>query len=374
MFGAGFKKKFYSVFLLLFCLIGYYSAQEFEVDENETKSIEKKWSIDEAGKPSTKEKEVKQNFDVKVIAPPFFSMFEPEKQEFQINPFRENTITGKYGTKITFPAGAIVTPNKFKKGNILTVELVEVLNDMDFITTGIGLDYSSPKGTPHIFESGGMFRISASFLDKPLNIKKGMKLKVQFRVVRNQPGMNVYKLDEFRGWMEKGTVETDSSSNQESKSADASFSNGEGGLLYSVFSGIDGFGWWNFDKPNPDITCLQGSIDLKTDPHPPYFITVVGIDVKGAYSISSDKLSFKINSLQKKQVKLIVMDSRGNFGVSSVLETGDFFAHLNGSNNAKLKCKDAGTVELNKTSPDLRKDRSKLLNFLGLYDEVSPIN
>ena len=48
-----FKTNFYILLLLSFiALFGFYSAQEFEVDETETKTIEKKWSIDEVVKVS----------------------------------------------------------------------------------------------------------------------------------------------------------------------------------------------------------------------------------------------------------------------------------------------------------------------------------
>ena len=57
------------------------------------------------------------------------------------------------------------------------------------------------------FESAGMFKLTASYYDKPLYLKRGVKLKVEIpSLIYSNRKMKMYKLDEREGWIEKGSL------------------------------------------------------------------------------------------------------------------------------------------------------------------------
>ena len=344
------KLVFFILLSVFFCPVLY--SQE---SEETTKKIEKKWGWEEGEKKPVIKKEVTIDNPI----PLFLTQFQPQKQEFSINPTMENIIQGKFGTKITIPANSISLPTSYKRGDILTLELIEVYNDLDFITAGIDLYYFNPN--PNIFESAGMFKLTASYYDKPLYLKRGVKLKVEIpSLIYSNRKMKMYKLDEREGWIEKGSL---------SAVEEVSDTTGENSRSNLVFRAMDDFKWWNADYPNPDTTCLEGKV-IPLEVNPPNTITSVGIDYKNASTSYLENNKFQINAIKGKRIKLIVMDTKGNIGLSPELDSGTLTAFVKPGD--KVKCTDIGTIEIKKIPREILRDRAKMLQHLGLYDIITP--
>lgn len=362
------KKTAYILFnLLLLVLLPIFLLSQ-ESDEF-IKKTEKKWGWEEESVSVNK-----KNVSIENPVPVFLTQFQPQKQEFPINPTMENIIKGKAGTKITIPANSISLPSEYKKGDILYINLIEVYNDLDFITSGVSLFYFNPE--PNIFESGGMFKLSATYYDKPLQLKRGVKLKVEIPThIKTENKMTLYKLDERSGWVDKGPISLEKTSGSEikestkdmpSKETDVSFIPSDRVYLSRV---MDEFKWWNSDYPNPNTTCIEGSV--KTfEANPPYSLTSVGIDFKNVTTRYAEGNKFKLNVIKAKRVKVIAMDERGNIGLAADINTGNITAFV--KEGSKEKCTDIGTIEIKKIDREILKDRSKLLKHLGLSDIVSP--
>lgn len=337
--------------------------------EDYTKKIEKIWGWEEETK-SINKKEI----NIENPVPVFLSQFQPQKQEFPINPTMENIIKGKAGTKITIPAHSIALPSEFRKGDILTIQLIEIYNDLDFITSGISLFYFNPE--PNIFESGGMFKLTATYYDKPLQLKRGARLKVEIPShIKTDKKMNMYRLDERNGWIDKGSVSVEKSSEKienpasegPDKKKDGSSESGVEYIPSYIFRAMDEFKWWNADYPNPNTTCIEGTIQT-FEANPPYSITSLGIDFKNATTRYADGKKFQLNVIKAKNVKLIAVDERGNIGLISEINTGNLNAFI--KEGSKEKCTNVGTIEIKKVDREILKDRGKLLNHLGLKDIV----
>lgn len=346
------------IILSIFSSIFYLGSQEAE---DTTKKIEKKWGFEE-GLPKTP---IKKEVSLENPVPLFLTQFQPVKQEFPINPTMENVIRGKAGTKITIPANSISLPSGYKRGDILTFELIEIYNDLDFITSSISLFYYDPN--PNIFESGGMFRLTATYYDKPLNLKRGVNLKVEMPgIISTDRKMKMYKFDEREGWKDKGSM----SISQKPIASEGNDSPSEGGEERSfLFKAMDDFKWWNCDYPNPDTTCIEGKV-TPVEANPPYSITAIGIDYKNATTKYAEGNKFQMNLIKGKKVKLIAMDGKGNIGLSPELAPTGSSVFLKPGD--KGKCMEVGTIEIKKISRDILKDRKKLLNHLGLVDIVEP--
>lgn len=340
------------LFLFTILLLLCYESYPQESEEN-LKKIEKKWGWDE----DKNKVEIKKEVTFYNPVPLFLTQFQPQKQEFPINPTMENIIKGKFGTKITIPSNSISLPMNYKRGDILTIELIEVYNDLDFITSGISLLFHNPN--PTIFESGGMFKLTASYYDKPLYLKRGVKLKAEFpNLIFSDKKMKMYKLDEREGWVDKGNlIESEEIIDRETSRPNL------------IFKYMDDFGWWNSDYPNPNTTCLEGKI-IPFEANPPYTITTVGIDYKNASNSGIDNNKYKVNAIKGKRIKLIAMDAKGNIGLSEELNTGNLDAFVKVGD--KGKCTEVDPIEIKKVPREILRDRQKMLQHLGLHDIVSP--
>ncbi|MDX1960826.1 MAG: hypothetical protein SFU98_19795 [Leptospiraceae bacterium] len=346
----------------LFCFLFLFSFQQFSqevLDDNTLKKIEKKWDI---GEETFVPKLDKPN-DFKISGPIFLSAFLPERQEFPINPSMDTTITGKYGTKITIPSNSIALPINFKKGDILTFKLEELVNDLEFISSGIHLNYFDKDRNYYLLETGGMFRISCEYYNKPLRLKRGARLKVEFPMISKEP-MNLYKMSQSNEWIEKAVT------NQPSNRVES-----EGVSIEKLFSYsdiIDDFTWWNFDKPNPEISCIAGKIESE-DFQPPFTAVLLGLDVIGAtFSYNIDKLDFKMNAWANKKVKLIVVDAMGNISIPNEFQTRKEQMFVTSKYDDVTKCMNAPKVVIKRNSNSVRKSREELLKFLGITDRVKP--
>jgi hypothetical protein len=357
------KLKRISKFIVIFSLCFQFVILDSQESEDSTKQIEKKWGWEEGEAKST----IKKEINLENPVPTFLTQFQPVKQEFPINPAMENIIKGKAGTKITIPANSISLPSGYKRGDILTFELIEIYNDLDFITSSIGLFYFDPN--PNIFESAGMFKLSATYYDRPLHLKRGVKLKVEIpHIIQTNRKMKMYKFDEREGWTDKGNLSSFERTKSIEESSDGPKSFQDEGRSF-LFNAMDDFKWWNSDYPNPDTTCIEGKV-LITEANPPYSVTSVGIDYKNASTRYADGTKFQMNVIKGKKVKLIAMDARGNIGLLKEINAGSLATFL--KEGDKGKCTDVGAIEIKTISRDILRDRKKLLNHLGLVDITQP--
>lgn len=322
-----------------------------QVSDSEMKKIEKKWGIEEDEEGAG----VKPKYTSTVPAP--LLAFQAPVQEFKINPVQENRIKGKAGIEIVIPANSFVLPENFREKSVLKAELIEIINDLDFMASGINLVWYGRNGAPHIFESGGMFRLIVLFQNRTVPLKKGKKLTVQIPSYSYGRKMKMYRLNNAGEWEDRGDF-----------SAGSSSSPGREGPPPMLFNAMNDYSWYNCDFPNPDTTCLKGRIK-SNESNQDFTVTVVGIDFKNAASRSADKGSFSVNVPQDKKVKLIAMDFTGNIGILPEWKAGKKSAFLKDGSSPEI-CDDVGTISIQKTPRDILKDRKKLLKHLGLYDTV----
>lgn len=320
----------------------------------DNKAIEKKWGIEEKNSVF-KDKEyykIPQNF--KTTFPIHLEPHKAEVQSFAINPSMENVIKGKWGTEITIPPNSISLPNFFRKGDIITIELREIVNDLDFLTMGVDTLYYDSKGKPNLLESDGMFEIKAIYFNRELNLKRGSRLIAKFPSSNTNNQMKVYFLSSNGNWIEKGNAELFNLEEPNKR-------------YFNFFSKIDSFGIWNLAFSNPEITCIQGEIQIFQD-NPPYFISVLGINYMGAYTKNFNESNFKINVLQSRNIKVIAFDSKGNFGFLEI-KTPNKQAFLDFTNYNTMQCHEISKIEIKQINSQIRSNRESLLKHLGIEDK-----
>jgi hypothetical protein len=126
------------------------------------------------------------------------------------------------GTSIIIPPMAFVDKKgKPVKGEVV-VNYTEYRDPVDFILGGIPMSYLD-KGKMYRFNSGGMFKITASLNGEPIYVKQGEQLEVNFALTARLPNMNFYRFDSLSGqWIELAKItgpKEKTSNNKRSKEA-----------------------------------------------------------------------------------------------------------------------------------------------------------
>lgn len=337
--------KIFLFLLTLYCkgLLG--------IDDYDNRRIEKLWDLESLDRRQpVMEKKTSQKSQV----PPFFTIFLPEKQEFQITPNSESVITGKFGTTLVIPPNSISLPLNFRNGDVLILEMIEAVNVLDFLSTGVDLSYTDPKGVNSILESGGMVKLSISYYSKPLILKRGARLRLSMPARDSSKQMKVFKMEELRDtWSDRG-IDEKAQAQSDGKERITNF--------------MEDLSWWGFKFPNSDTTCIRGSIET-SEKNPPYSVAVLGLDFRGGYAKQLTSLDFVVNVPRNKKSKILVMDEKGNVGMTAEIVPDTERVFASGDEKSFSKCMQIGSITLKKVPPETRLNRGKFATYLGLKEE-----
>lgn len=286
--------------------------------------------------------------------------------------------TGMYsgqigGAYITIPAGS------FPRNNPVRIQLINLINHSDFIFAGIPFQ-STENGKMVLLQSTGMFHISF-FSEDGRPVSPTQDLIVELPSLDPSLKSNVYRYGD-RGW-EQRTFDVSSNDpapfryNNENpitpvQQAPESECGNEG--CYSaypqIYTKINGTGWWNFDRPNDNFTCVRGRVVGAADK---FEVRAVGVDYYGlSYGFVNDDGSFAMNVLKNSEVKIFAL----TYGKKSVLQTGnlkifrseDRTAFTKGGVDDGKLCAPLNDIRMNNVDKDILKDRAKFLKAIEMPD------
>ncbi|MCR9142976.1 MAG: hypothetical protein NXI24_12050 [bacterium] len=316
---------------------------------------------------------------------PVLRRFAPPKSEFDLDAAAGGVVTGLRGTRLSIPPNAFVTKTGAQVKGRVTIVLREVIDAFDFLVAPIGLEYTE-NGRREWFQSGGMFHVQATKGGDELILAPNQKIIVHFPNV--QPGdFQIYRTNADGAWVRRGEAARTTSPDAEDAivpAGDETFLDGEGegewvnpemAAVGAHIFAIDGMSWWNFDEPYPHVACVKGTL---SDPDGVFAgdfqVFSIGLDYRGAFSRWSSGTEFKINVHKDRQAKILIIDRKGNVGVSPVLATprrSGFDANPEGPQNF---CQKIDPIPIRKVEPDLLKDRRAFMNYLGLQPESYGVN
>ena len=116
-----------------------------------------------------------------------------EFQYFTINSSKEESITGKEGTIITFKANSFDVP----KNSLLKIRLKEYYKMSDIAFSNLTTETKDGK----LIETGGMVYVDAKLKNKEVQLKKGEDIALNFPFEKKKEGMKT-----FNGETQKGNV------------------------------------------------------------------------------------------------------------------------------------------------------------------------
>ena len=129
-----------------------------------------------------------KKFQFNEIADVFKSAGGDYSQTFTLSSVGENIIKGKNGTQITIPKDVLETKDgKAISNENVTIELQEFQKPMDAVFNNL-----STICDGKILETGGMFKISATYNGEELQVKNGKSLPVEMPSNNIKPNMELY--------------------------------------------------------------------------------------------------------------------------------------------------------------------------------------
>ncbi|MDI1256005.1 MAG: OmpA family protein [Flavobacterium sp.] len=113
-----------------------------------------------------------------------------EEDSFTINAQKKEIVNYKSGSSITIPADAFIDENGNTIKGEVDLSYVEYRNPIDFILGNIPMDYEKEH-----FNSAGMYKILASKDGKPVSLREGKTIDIDFPLESKLPNLNFYQFD-----------------------------------------------------------------------------------------------------------------------------------------------------------------------------------
>lgn len=228
------------------------------------------------------------------------------------------------GGSILFPENAFVDASGHPVKGKVDIAWKEFHSLTDIMLSGIPMKYDS-LGQEYDFVSGGMFDISASAHNQPVELAQGKKATVNLASIDDTPCYNFYSLDEKTGdWDYKTTAKgtpvphkkQDKAPGKKNTEAEASEIKDfilDAQVNTSAFPELKDqpvVGWRVLDKITPaQQRMLSGTLTESTllagDKPGDYVLTVAGAKAKHSFHVKPYLLSEAKKAMQKHEVKQV---------------------------------------------------------------------
>lgn len=279
----------------------------------------------------------------------------PTATRFEIEVALGGTYTAARGTRIIVPGYAFVDAKGRKVTQKVKLELIEVVDPLDFVTADVDLTFFNDQGGREIFQSAGMFRVNAHELSGgAVALAPGKAVRIYFPNIRAGNEFSVYRHDAEGKWKLHGH-------NQEI--------DGRGILIGTRRYTIDALNtWWNFDVPKPEGACAKGRV-VKADGGMPknFAVYSIGISYKGTFSrrIASGA-AFRVNVHKSQQARFLVIEDSGQIGISATIATTEKTGFDGSEEGPQNFCQDIGEIKIAAVDELILSDKKRLSDYLGL--------
>lgn len=275
-------------------------------------------------------------------------------ERFRILPGQTTELVLQSGTRISIPQGAFVLPQGAEE---ITAEVVELRRPEDFAFAGISTEMSN-NGRPAILESAGMVHLR--FLWKATEVILASSARLRLEMEPAAYGtFNVYRRNESGSWDLRGPA-------RENRSVSQPDCQGECPSVSTlIFDRIDRGGWWNFDQPKDEFTCITGTVRGKEGGQ------VRGMGVYRNWSSYGESVPekpgrFVMNVMRGELAKVVSVHEKTNkawIGTIPAFRTQDLITHTKLENASK--CQEIGTIEMKEVPLDTLKDKKRFLDAIS---------
>ena len=279
----------------------------------------------------------------------------------------------RYFQKLRLGPLSIEVPANTFSGESVEVQALILQTPADYALADISLEYRE-SGKPVVLESDGMFQLTFLQGGKPVEPASAITVKMS---PQSGDSMNMYRRD-GDSWTEMGStgMVTDWPEGCDVRRDDRNpglilvespYCEGEYPAV-RVFRDITRSGWWNFDKPADNITCITGDFN---SPNKNYTVLLraVGLDYLGLSHAVIKGKRFGINVAANQSVKVYALvtdkDSRSVYvGSLEPVKTQNKTEFID--DRDFNGCQDVGSLKLKRSSVRLLTDRKAFLSVIGL--------
>ncbi|WP_232371644.1 hypothetical protein [Leptospira ainazelensis] len=252
-----------------------------------------------------------------------------------------------------------IPPRSFPKTNRVEVRVITLNNHADFLFAGIPTQIGPNRSPNLLLESTGMFYVS--FFDEDgKRIEPKKKLRVELFPLADPNGSNIYRYT--KGNWDLISEKQETSTISEIEGADS--------IPFQIYSKIDSSGWWNFDKPKPEFTCVTGKILAKNPEE--FSIQGIGIDYFGtSYGSIEPSGIFTLNVLKDSNVKIFAVLTPKNkktqkeIGFLPTFRTQKLTTF---SSEKKSQCQKVSEISTFPIEESVFKDRTQFLKAIDMPD------
>lgn len=293
----------------------------------------------------------------------FFKAGYPTATRFEIDVAVGGTYTAGRGTQVIVPGHAFVDAKGRKVTQKVKLELIEVIDPLDFVTADVDLTFFNEQGGREMFQSAGMFRVNAHELSGgAVALAPGKAVRILFPNIRPGNEFSVYRHDAEGKWKLHGH-------NQEI--------DGRGITIGTRRYTIDALNtWWNFDVPKPEGACAKGRV-VKADGSTAknYTVYSIGMSYKGTFSRRIQTgAAFRVNVHKSQQARFLVIEDTGQIGISATVATTDKTGFDGNEEGPQNVCQDIGEIKIAAVDELILSDKKRLSDYLGLEVKEYKVN
>ena len=261
---------------------------------------------------------------------------------------------------LTIPAGA------FAMGEKVSITLQNLRTHGDFALSQVPMDFRGGNRFS-LLESAGMFHIAFAS-ERGVQMQPQVEIGVELSSLNTGINPDFFKL-QGGNWVQKQkSVPGEADARPASAGAnEPQTQETEGecleGCEFTLYGKMDSSGWWNFDKPHPEYTCVKVRAAEPVDA-----VKDAGLDYFGvSFGQRASDGSFELNVLKNKRLKIFAVrrpaKKRGG-AVAALPEitTPATTAFAKGDG----RCTEVGSLQLRDVPIEIFKKRDAFLRAIGM--------
>jgi len=279
---------------------------------------------------------------------------------FSLLPAKPEKIKSKSGMTIQFPKDALILSSGIPAKGPVKIALKTVLKPYDFFTSSIPMTYQE-KGKTYLFESGGMFKISATYKGKNLTLAKNKNIKVTFPYSVPKKGFKLFYRKEGRWNLYAPRIRSKTKAH-----SSASIKRKK----ETIF--INQLAYWNIDRPVDDLAFIKVNFNHKKIKKTSLIrACVLGMDHNSiTWRTSKPGSRFVIKTLNNKKAKVIALAKGGYVACSPVITINKNTKQYPISYNRNVLTLDIGQLQFKKVPDYIYKNPLLLARHLGLFNKI----
>ncbi len=280
----------------------------------------------------------------------------------QIELTKRNVIIGARGTRITIAPGTFQYSDYLTAKGAATVHLYEVIDDFDYMISGVYHIYNDSKNLSYM-ELGGMLRFEIFQGNTRLKMSGEYPILVDFPLLYPDKKFNIYYINLEGVWIKKYDY-----GSYDLYPVPESELEGKKVIGVRQFK-MNSQGWWGFGIPHKDMVVFKGKYQWEGKSNFSAHVFSIGENFRGYIGKWVSGGEFSISAFPRRKIRIFIADENGNIGISPLLETSSRIAVDGFAESIDNVFEEIQSINLSKPPDNISNDRIQLQNFLQIKVE-----